>query len=127
MNCQRKVCGGRHSYSLCCSCGAVANRDEIKGRIQCVRKAFLSGFSTSEISLWEGEAPAEPKISAGREMGRSDKFGLTRRFALPLSRPPMNWRAMTTKPTKAGYFQSASADFVRVAQHFNAGQVSQKC
>jgi len=44
-------------------------------------KAFLSGFPTSEISLWEseapakpkareGEAPAEPKISADSEMGR---------------------------------------------------------
>jgi len=49
---------------------------------KCVQKAFLSGFPTSEISLWEGEAPAEPKaregeapvepeISAGREMGKS--------------------------------------------------------
>jgi len=31
---------------------------------QCVQKAFLSSFSTSEIILWEGEAPAEPKILA---------------------------------------------------------------
>jgi len=65
---------------------------------KCVQKAFLSGFSTSEISLWEdeafaeqkareGEAPAEPKLSAGREMGKSDEFGLTRRFALPLGLP----------------------------------------
>ncbi len=38
---------------------------------ECVWKAFLSGFSTSEISLREGEAPAEPKISAGREMGKN--------------------------------------------------------
>jgi len=48
---------------------------------ECVRKAFLSGSPTSEINLWEGkspteqkaregEAPAEPKLSAGREMGR---------------------------------------------------------
>jgi len=29
---------------------------------KCVRKAFMSGFSTSEISLWEGEAPAEPNF-----------------------------------------------------------------
>ncbi len=52
----------------------------------------------SEISLWEGkataepkaregEAPAEPKLSANREMGRSDEFRLTRRFALPLGLP----------------------------------------
>jgi len=44
-------------------------------------EAFLKGFSISEISLWEGEAPAEPKAregeapaepkpSANREMGR---------------------------------------------------------
>jgi len=37
---------------------------------ECVQKAFLSGFSTSEISLWEGKATAEPKISAGRQMGK---------------------------------------------------------
>jgi len=37
---------------------------------ECVRKAFLSGFPMSEISLREGEAPAEPKLSANREMGR---------------------------------------------------------
>ena len=36
--------------------------------------------------------------------------------------PPMNWWATSTKPAKAGCFQSASADFVKVAQHFNAGQ-----
>ncbi len=34
----------------------------------------------------------------------------------------MNWRATITKPTEVGYFQSASADFVEVAQHFNAGR-----
>ena len=58
----------------------------------------MSGFFTSEIILWEGEAhtepkaregeaPAEPKISANREMGNSagrGKLRLTGRFALPL-------------------------------------------
>ena len=37
---------------------------------ECVQKAFLNGFFTSEISLWEGEATAEPRISANSEMGR---------------------------------------------------------
>ena len=57
---------------------------------ECVLKVFLTDFPTSEISLWEGEAPAEPRISAGREMGRSagrEKLGLTGRFALPLRLP----------------------------------------
>ncbi len=36
-----------------------------------VWNAFLSGFLTSEISLWEGEAPAEPKLLANREVGKS--------------------------------------------------------
>jgi len=34
----------------------------------------------------EGEAPAEPKLSASREVGKSadwERFGLTYRFALP--------------------------------------------
>jgi len=32
---------------------------------QCVQKVFLSGFPTNETSLWEGEAPAEPKWVLG--------------------------------------------------------------
>ena len=35
-----------------------------------VWKAFLSGFVMNEFSPWKGETPAEPKLSANREMGR---------------------------------------------------------
>jgi len=38
--------------------------------MECVRKAFTNGFSTSEIIFWKGEAFAEPRISANREVGR---------------------------------------------------------
>jgi len=69
-------------------------------------KKSCGRISSAPTKHWEGEAPAEPKISANREMGRSDKFGLTRRFALPLDCPPMNWWATFTKPAKAGYFFS---------------------
>ena len=37
-------------------------------------------------------------------------------------RPPMNWRAMATKPPEGGLFPSAFADFVKLAQHCNGGR-----
>ncbi len=85
--------------------------------------------------LWEGKPPT-PTIgksedgqfggsgtqpigkSGGRQVGKNWLINLPTVLAFP----PMNWRAMFTKPTEVGCFQSVSTDFVSIAQHFNAGQ-----
>jgi len=64
--------------------GSELSKAEASPSQERVQKAFLSGFSTSEISLWEGEAfaeqkaregeaPAEPKLSANRKIGQVGK------------------------------------------------------
>ena len=55
-------------------------------QLACFSRLRLLRHRLQSVDKLEGEAPAEPKLSASREVGKSadwERFGLTYRFALP--------------------------------------------
>ncbi|MFA0749709.1 MAG: hypothetical protein SLRJCFUN_000112 [Candidatus Fervidibacter sp.] len=94
---------------------------------------LLRRFGSHAAMLWLKHAlpyltivPVEPtdldKALSILERYADKDFSLTDAISFAVMERLGISRAMLTKPTEGGYFQSASADFVSIAQHFNAGR-----